>query len=464
MYRYIIVWVCVLCSVQLSAKEHVPQIKGVINISISKGTITGDVTITNMPHVADYLILLNAGLNIQYIRNMEDSYSFAYGREHNGDVSYESFGYYLPDNTGKAKFLPKGGLQLSYTGKFPVVADTSKAANGGDWKGNIAFNGYSVRADGMQAAWYPVLYDVEKDKTYYQVTYDLKINCSDCNSIYLNGNKPVPGTSAQFKSEAPMEMMLYAGKYKVRNVDGTFFLNPDIDEMQMKEFGTTTNKFKQYYTQKTNIPYQYNITYINTTPVSKHNAWMFVSYPSIVTIGWGKDGLSGVVEDDTYWGWSFIAHELAHYYFGTYKDFNTPISDIISEGFAEYMSAQVMRNYFPDSVYISIVTKWQKNCQDFEPISIAQIKKEEDMKSGQIYKYNYMPLVITAIEKEIGSDKTWQWIRQLLLSTEEYTDYSYIEKALSETLHDDALLRHITSKYLDTDSSLENTRLKINGK
>lgn len=74
---------------------------------------------------------------------------------------------------------------MNYLGMYPVVADSTSGYMGSDWRGNIAFNGYSVRADGMQSNWYPVLYDISTRKRYENLRYDLNINCDDCTCYLL---------------------------------------------------------------------------------------------------------------------------------------------------------------------------------------------------------------------------------------------------------------------------------------
>lgn len=129
-----------------------PTLSGKIEISIKQGTMDADFKLSNIPRIKDYVIFLNAGFNVQYFRDSEDSFNYGYRKQYDNSQSYESFGYYFPDSTGEAKFLPKS-LQFKYTGKFPVIDNLERASEVGDWKGNIAFNGETVRADGLQAGW-----------------------------------------------------------------------------------------------------------------------------------------------------------------------------------------------------------------------------------------------------------------------------------------------------------------------
>ena len=256
----------------VKGQDTIPVLKGTVNVSITQGTFDCNVILDNIPKIKDYVIRLNSGMNILYFKSLDKDFLISYDKALNDSAStYESIGYFFPDNTGKGKFLPHS-LEMRYTGKYPVATDTIENYSRQDWKGNIAFNGYSVRTDGFQTCWYPVLYDITKDKILNKVKYDLTINCADCNVIYLNGNAPVKGTKAELQSNIPLDLSMYSGNYKVANVDSTYFLNPDISEAQIRELGNMTNVFNKFYESKLNIPYKTSITYVQTTPTSKNNA------------------------------------------------------------------------------------------------------------------------------------------------------------------------------------------------
>lgn len=433
-------------------------VKGKVNISINEGTIDCDLVIEDIPSIEDYYILLNAGMNIEYIRDEQDTYSYYYEKSKD-NATYEATAYYLPNNSEQGKFL-RSSLIFKYTGKFPVYTDTIRPA-GDDWKGNIAFNGYSLRMDADQSAWYPILFDAAKDKDYSDVRYDIEINCKECSSIYLNGSDPVPGSYAHLKSDKPMPMLLYVGKYKVKSVDGTFFLNPDVEDNKLRAFGEMTNKVKEYYTQQTMLPYIQNITYLNTTPVSTRNSWMFVTYPTIAIIGREDFGMKSVIEDTTLWSWTFIAHELAHYYSGSLIQFNSPIGDALSEGFAEYMSSLAIKAYFGEGVYKKMVAEWIENTKDFKPVPLSKVNSEQDYKNRQLYVYNYIPLLLTAIEKEVGTEQMWNWIRYMLNNGADYTDYKYLISTVSKSFKNEEKVSAIKEKYFESNSSLQNAVTEV---
>lgn len=440
-----------------------PTIKGVVNFSVKEGTFSADLVLSDIPAIEDYEILLNAGLNIRYFRNIEDDYSYSYKRRYEDRVSYESFLYSFNDNTGKAKFLPQS-LRLSYVGTFPVIADTAKAPDAGDWKGNIAFNGKTIRTDGLQTAWYPILYDVKKDKRYERVRYDIQVNCHDCETIYLNGNAPVKGKIAKFQSDKPTELTLFAGDYDFVRSDDTYFLNPTITAEQIREFSEMTRDYKKFYEKKTGIAYKDNITYISTTPTSKKNSWFFVSYPTIVSIGHGINGMQGFfVEERKNTFKPFIAHELGHYYFGSVLKPNSELGNMINEAFPEYMSCKVTQEFFDKSVYKAKVDAKIKGLKEFKAIPFAKLKSEADYGKRNLYVYTYAPIILMAIEKEIGEKNMWKWINAILETKTDFTNYAFLESTLKNVVKDEKTLKAIKEKYFESDNSIENAILAVAG-
>jgi len=76
--------------------SQIPHLSGDISISIKKGTITCDLSLSNIPSIKDYTIWLNTGLNVQYFRS--DKGNHYSKRDYDPKTSYESFQYYIPGN------------------------------------------------------------------------------------------------------------------------------------------------------------------------------------------------------------------------------------------------------------------------------------------------------------------------------------------------------------------------------
>ncbi len=436
------------------AQDTIPHLKGKMDISIIKGTIECDFTLSNIPRISDYYIRLNAGMNIRYIKSLNGMASLRYSRSTDDTLATgEASAYFLKAYTDNGKFLPRA-IRLSYVGMYPVFTDTSSFV---DWKGNIAFNGKTVRTDGSQTAWYPVLYDIKKDLRYDKVTYDIEVNCSDCKTIYINGSEPVESTHAIFKSDRPQELTMFSGDYRMVAINGSYFLNPDLDDNQLKELEGIIHSNKVYYENNLQIPYRGTAAYIQTTPVSKNNSWMFATYPTIVNIGFGENGMKTFLDKKKGDGFKpYMAHELAHYYFGKYRVFNAELGDMISEGFSEYLSLNITRKLISDSVFNDKLESKFRALRNFKPVPFASVKSKNDYDDRELYVYYYAPLIFTAIEKEIGEEAMWKWIRSLLQTPVTFTNYHFLEQTLSVVLNNKSQMEMIRTKYFTTDNVINN--------
>ncbi|WP_286761835.1 hypothetical protein [Salegentibacter sp. UBA1130] len=451
-----------LTCIKLSAQQGVPKLTGKIEISIEQGTLEGDLTLSDFPHINDYYIRINSGLNILHIKALEpEEFLIQYSRAFNDTTSTgESNAYYFKDGNGKGKFLPKS-IQFKYVGKFPVVKDTIENYSRKDWKGNIAFNHNSVRADGFQSAWYPVLYDITNDKTYEHLTYDIEIICNDCSTLYANGSKPVKAQKQNFKSEFPQELTLFCGNYDFAELDNTYFLNSGMGEKEIETFGKLINDYKAFYAKKLNRPFDQPVSFIQTTPTSKKDGWMFVSYPTIFSIGW-NNGLKNIVDPKYQKFWRpYIAHELGHYYFGTVKVFNSELGDMMSEGFAELLSLQLTKDIMGEELYKQKIDEKIEHLKKFSPKPFGKVKSETEYENRQLYVYDYAPLIFTAIKKEIGEEKMWKWLITILETETTFTNYDFLISTLQTTLNDNKLMELIEKQYLTNDNSLKNTIDKI---
>lgn len=455
------IFIFFLTSLTLSAQDTIPHVKGDVIISVKKGTISCDLTLSNLPRLSDYYLRLNSGMNIRYIKNAEPfMLPLQYERSLQDSLSSgESSAYYIPAFTESGKYLPHA-IRFSYLGMYPVITDTSSAS---DWRGNIAFNGKTLRADGIQSAWCPILYDVKKDTRYDNVTYDLNITCEDCKVIYLNGSQPVSGTHARLSSNKPQDLTMFLGDYRAECIEGDNFLNPDADMQQLSELDKSLHAYQSFLANNLTIPYKGKTTYIQTTPVSKNNSWLFASYPTIVKVGWG-DGMKSFANKEK--GVSFLqymSHELAHYYFGTVRDFNSEIGDMISEGFAEYLSLQITQRFFGDSLYMEKLQAKVRSMRSLNPIPVARIRSKADYVNRELYVYYYAPLLFTAIAKEIGEAKMWEWMKSLLLSPTIMTNFSFFGQTLKQVVNNPTMYEKMFDKYLNSDSSFQHvvTTLQI---
>lgn len=450
-----------LFSASVLSSELPIELSGTIKISVINGTIDANFQLENIPKLNNYLIHLNAGFNIQHFRNTKDSFNYTYEKTYNTQYSEESFGYFFLNDTNKSKFLPNT-VQFKYTGKFPVITNMTQASDRGDWKGNIAFNGKTIRTDGFQTAWYPILYDIDQDKRYDEVTYNIEVICLDCKSIYVNGSNPISSTRGFFQRDKPTSLTLFAGDYDIGKYKNNYYLNSRLSMQQMSELGEITSTFKNYYQDKLSIPFGESIVYIHTPPISKLDSWLFVAYPSIVVMNHNKAGLSNLIEKaESNWFKPFIAHEIAHYYFGSYKKFNSELGDMFTESFAEYLSLKLTQKLITKKQYLMNVNRKLESLQNESLIPIKNIKENSSYGDRELYVYTYAPIIWLAIEKEIGEEKMWLWLNKILTIKTKQTNYEFMIETLANVVNDNNKLTYLIESYFSSAESLNNARLLL---
>lgn len=352
-------------------------------------------------------------------------------------------------------------MQFKYVGKFPVVTDTIVNYSRADWRGNIAFNEYSLRAEGVQGAWYPYLYDAKNDVTYEQMNYNLEIECVDCSTLYLNGNDPIHAQKATFLSEKPYELSLFCGNYEYINDGNLLLLNPTFAQDDIIDFSKLVGQYKNYYEEKLKIKFSEPPVFVNTTPTSPRFGWLFVSYPTIMGIGYGNLGLGALFDKKQNWYEQLIAHELGHYYFGTYKVFNSELGGMLSEGFAEYLSLKLVEELKGKKSYNELLEEKFEILKTFNTLPISEINTIRDIEDRERFVYNYAPLMFIAVEQEIGSKKMWEWIVNILNTKTDYTNYDFLLSTLQTTLNDEKAVLKIVNKYFSSEQSMGNILSQI---
>ncbi len=439
-----------------------PHLQGEVYISVLNGTIECDLIYSNLPKLTNYSIWLNSGLNLRYFRDKDDKFNYANVRYYDSEKSWEAFQYFLPDSGNKGRFLPDV-MKINYVGKFPVINDTLRASNRGDWKGNIAFNGKSIRAS-EQAAWYPVLYDIDNELTINKITYDLTINCADCESIYLNGSIPVKGTQARFKSDQPISMLLFAGVFDFAKNNNTYYINTSLTNDQESVLGDWTDKIIKFYEDNLNMPYGNAVTYLYTTPISKNNAWMFVTYPTIAIIGQEQYNVksyfrpkTNILKDNS--NIEYFAHELGHYYFGTVFMPNSDLHWFFLEGLTEYLALQTVKEVLGEESYQNKLNGYLNETKEYIPGSLKTIKNAD---IDETYRYIYAPMLLTVLEKEIGKESVWNWLKIILKTDSQVkTDYDFFKSTLIKSGLNENDFKRFEEKYITSDKAKDNVIDKI---
>jgi hypothetical protein len=455
------------CLFYFLSTGQTPHLTGNIFVSVSKGTIRCNLTLSNIPMVKDYCIRLNTGLNIEYLRDSADRTNYSYSKHYDDKKSDESFEYVIEkEDSGKAS---PSTIIFSYTGAFPVVKDTNKILR--DWKGNIACNGNTILAS-EQSAWYPIIYDRKNDLTIDKYTYNLTVTCDDGKAIYVNGSSPKYGKTNTFKSAKPVALLLFSGNYGFEQLNNIHFINTGLTKEKLSLLSKKTNDITNFYQHKLGIPYGDKVTYLASSTTSKGTAFLFVTYPSVMIVGAKEWNINNLFDSrkpviDTNWG-AYISHELAHYYFGTLFTPNSDLRFPFLEGFTEYLSLQYIRYslgekyyHLKQDEYSKSVTQFKEKIPPLSQLTNDELTTSNNRSMGEMYRYRYFPLLLTAIEKEIGADAMWKWISVIIKDKNATTNYAYFKKSLLQSGVNESTLNSIEEKFITSKAAVENVLAAI---
>lgn len=388
------------------------------------GTIYADLKLSNLPALdTAFRIRLHHGMNIKF---MEDSAGFIrFNSKSLGDVMD-----YRPYRSQRYLVSPKT-IRVSYTGAFPIYTDTMNLV---DYKSIIALNGETLRAS-EESKWYPVIYDTKNDREIEQLTYDISVDCQDCKTIYINGTSAKPGPTANFKNTTPRALLLFMGNYNKQEFPGSDFLNAKMPEDIAAAFDHQITGIKTFYEKKLSVPYKEKIVFLEHKAIQAYGtnqSWGFVTFPTIAVAGLP---FSKTIDPKTgklnhFVRFSFYAHELAHYYFGTFFVPNSTLRDFFIESTAEYLSIKAAEHeYGKDSTKSTI--KFKKGLlKENKVIPLSQFSDKDEMDDA--YRYAYGPLVLLALEKKVGEEKVYRILQNALKNKDQNSDYTFLTKIVKE--------------------------------
>ena len=151
----------------------------------------------------------------------------------------------------------------------------------------------------------------------------------------------------------------------------------------------------------------------------------------------------------------FISHELGHYYFGTLFNPNSALRWMFLEGMTEYLAWQYIRLKLGEEEY-----KIKINLAILQPdlfknlIPIFRIQNNSDI--NEDYRYLYIPLLLTALEKQIGIQKIWNWLSFILNDKTATSDYTYFKNSLLSPGVAESEFLDFENKYINSGNAVDN--------
>jgi hypothetical protein len=383
--------------------------------------------LSNLPTGATIHFLLNMGLNIESVRAQDGT-----------QLSYD--GYYDQKGVGQgAEYtvdLPHSSSEfcVRYVGQFPVY---TKVRNSFDFKGMIAFNGETLRAT-EQSNWYPILFDEQANSAFEAVPYNLRIRCPECSAIYVNGDRVQRTSDGQFSSSMPRPLFLFAGKFTFTEIDNTTYINGTVSTEDATAIATTVADIRKFYQQFLDIPEPDSPVFLTFESVDRNrkqgsNTLTFTTWPTLAFDGKisfdaliettrGKRSL-GIVP------WHTLAHEMAHYYFGTLLVAHGTYQWFYTESTAEYMALKAMQNLLGQDALGQWLAKVYKGVVSGPaPTPLNKVSTTDTPPSD---RYDYWPLLLFSLDKRVGEPVMGRAFSSILKSQRDANlDYSFLRQAV----------------------------------
>ena len=129
---------------------------------------------------------------------------------------------------------------------------------------------------------------------------------------------------------------------------------------------------------------------------------------------------------------------------------------MMSEGFAEYLSLKLVEELKGKKTYNQLLEEKFEVLKTFKTIPISKINSISDIKDKERFVYNYAPLMFIAIEQEIGKEKMWEWLKNILNTNTVFTNYDFLLSTLYKTVNNEKTILKIEDNYFNSEISLEN--------
>jgi hypothetical protein len=126
--------------------------------------------------------------------------------------------------------------------------------------------------------------------------------------------------------------------------------------------------------------------------------------------------------------WHTVAHELAHYYFGTLLVPEGDYRWFYLETAAEYMALVAVRRYLGEAAYRRWVQSYRDRVRKMSDLAPLDRVTSGHMDSGNWYYY--WPLLLLSLEKEVGGQRMRRIMTAILNPPKgALPDYEFLHRA-----------------------------------
>jgi hypothetical protein len=410
-----------------SAAQDVVRLEGTYEIDLDQSLITGDVCLMVQQPSDTLVVVLNSSFTVDRVTGATELPDRI--EREPGDVGIRRT-FLSGDSLGNRTVC------LRYSGGFERYDVAGGLYRASDASNVLAFNGSALRARGI-SRWHPTIFDSATGLTREAVDFDLEIGCAGCGSIYVNGTSPVMGSRGRFIAGGARELFLLAGDLTLQEIEGVRFIGKSVDPQTGSRFLEEIARIVAFLEEFTGVEFGPLPDIVMLDPVRaprRGQLWGFLSDPALVLQGMSLAEITAALDGErrsarvTLVG--FLAHELAHRYFGWRLGHSSPQRDLFSEPFATFLELKAIRDLAGQADYerrVSDLLSRAARGSSRPPLDLAGADDFAD----SFYRYTYSTAVLLSLETAIGEDAMRAVIRKLVTSGDENrgeADYQYLRQ------------------------------------
>jgi hypothetical protein len=389
-----------------------PDLTGNFDADPIAGSLRGHVCISGNVAAGAEDFVLNRGLNIRSVTDGATGELMEFDRAET-PRSNDGMKYELDHPVGAAGFC------IDYVGAFPVYRVDAGEGGASDWKGLIAFDGRTVRATD-QTRFYPVVVDKKSGAEVDSMRYRVQVRCRGCRTIYMNGAAPAPGPVAWFTSALPRQLFLYAGNFPAKTFAGAHFVGVPVTSAEAKALSDDMRAIALVHQDYLHVPFQDTASFLSFASVARSHKlgktyFEFVVWPTIAMDGRVSfktllSSQTGHMLPDSK---RYLAHEAAHYYFGTLYQPRGPLRWFLLESTAEFLSMKYVRRTQGEEAFHKL---WDDHVSYAVKltnlVSLDRVSDPEQI--GDKYRYQLGPLLLFELERYVGAETVRRTLMNLI--------------------------------------------------
>jgi hypothetical protein len=213
-----------------------------------------------------------------------------------------------------------------------------------------------------------------------------------------------------------------------------------VDPDTARIFVEHLQEIQGFYATYLEVPFGTPIDYWRIIPV-RHDApfqlWGFFSEPMIGVTGIALTDFVQILTDAAHPARTalhgFLAHELAHRYFK--GRLGGPYNELFGEPFANYLDLKATRHFHGEEAYRERLQALHS--QVFAGPVLPRLDQADPHTLGSdVYRYRYAPLLLFALEREIGEVQMRRVLHELLTAPaaeQANADYAFFRRTATRS-------------------------------